>query len=444
MARGSRRPSRASVRCLSGLAAFAFACAPQDLPNDQVLTSAHFRYHARAETVLDPTIMDRLETHRAEFDTWFGVESGLVDYYLFRDDHDFLANAPCPGHSCTSGSSVFTTAPVHEHELVHGFLADVGQPAEILGEGIAQHAACIQTHIATQIPPASWPQVAGGSNTNDTDIYNFGQRLTAWMLAARGPAAFISFYGKSLRTHDPALFALQFEDFWGRRLGDVAVELNDDRYEGSSCPCGAPAVPDDGSPISFVAQQDYRTFDVAEESRVQLGSDGPLVYPASCVNAADEGADSVPAASAALTVARVGAGRFGVIAWPGADGTTVTVRRTQQPQRDWSCEAALKAPVAVGAGDVALWVTPDLASDANGTWFAVDVDGPRVLSMLSLDGLAIVCTSSCDHCGLGGAALAGPVVTPGGIVKVHLLTGLFSSDLFSHASVGVLLSHPTP
>jgi hypothetical protein len=59
MAGEARRPNRASVR-LNGLVAFAFACAPRDLPNDQLLTSAQFRYHARAEAVLDPTIMDRL------------------------------------------------------------------------------------------------------------------------------------------------------------------------------------------------------------------------------------------------------------------------------------------------------------------------------------------------------------------------------------------------
>jgi hypothetical protein len=413
---------------------------PRDLPNDQILTSAHFRYHARAGTVLDPTIMDRLEAHRAEFEARFGIESPLVDYYLFKDDNDLIARSPCPDRDCTSGSSLFTSVPFHEHELVHVLLSAVGRPALIVSEGIAQHAACIQTHLAAPVPPVSWPEVAGVSN-NSTSVYNFGQRLTAWMLAARGPAAFISFYGKSLPTLDPALFALQFETFWGRRIGDVAVELNDDRYEGSSCPCGAPAVPDDASPVSFVAWQDYRTFDVPVESRIQLGSSGPLIYPASCVNAVDHKAHVIPASSVANTVARVGAGRFGVIAWPTADGATVTVRRTQQPQSDWSCAAALKAPTVVGAGDVALWVTPEMASDPNGTWFAVNIDGPRVLSMLSDQGLATACTASCDLCG-GGAVTPGPVVTPGGIVVVHLMRG-FASDS-DHTSVGVLLSHPTP
>jgi hypothetical protein len=145
-----------------------------------------------------------------------------------------------------------------------------------------------------------------------------------------------------------------------------------------------------------------------------------------------------PTAPVANTVARIGAGRFGVVAWPGAANLPVTVRRTQRPQSDWSCQAALAAPVVVGSEDVALWVTPDAASDPNGTWFAVDLEGPRVISMLSAEGEAIAC-ASCDGC--GGSALLRPVTTPSGVVVIHLARFVTDSD---GASLGVLLSHPPP
>jgi hypothetical protein len=443
VAREARRPNRASV-CLYGLAAFAFACAPRHLPNDQILTSAHFRYHARADAVLDPTIMDRLEAHRTEFDARFGVAPGMIDYYLFRDHADQRANSPCPeGTSCTDERSVMTSAPFHEHELVHAFLYDTGEPAPVVAEGFAQYESCLFPRFAYLVPPDQWPVAVGPSATgpftaSSASVYNFGQRLVAWMLAAGGTERLLDFYHRCLPTIDAALFALQFERYWGRRIADVAVEIQDARFAGSSCPCAAPPLPADGSPTPFVALQDYRTVDVAQESRLELGSSGPLIYPASCVNAVDSLAYVIPAASVANTVARVGAGRFGVLAWPGADGATVTVRGTQQPQSDWSCAAAMKAPVVVGAGDVALWVTPDMASDPNGTWFAVNIDGPRVLSMLSDQGLATACIA-CDRC--FGAALPPPFVTPGGIVVVHLMNGFPDSD---HTSIGVLLSHPTP
>lgn len=433
------KATRASV-CLFALVACACACAP-DLPNDQVLTSAHFRYHARAETVVDSTLMDRLEARRAELDAWFGVEAPTVDYYLFKDRADLVANSPCPpDRDCTGGSSIFSSVPLLEHELVHALLSGVGQPAPIVAEGIAQHAACVQTHIATRMSQVPWQRVASLSGDDSTDVYNFGQRLTAWMLATRGPAAFVSFYGQSLPTLDPALFALQFESFWGRRIGDVAGELDDDRYEGSSCPCTAPAVPDDGSSVSFVMGQDYRTVEVSAQSRVQLESDGPLVYPASCANAADTGADSLPAGPVTNTVARVGPGRFGVLGWDVAHPRPVTVRQTQQPQSDWSCEAALKSPIEVGAGDVALWVTPELAADPDGTWFAIDIDGPRTLSMLSDDGIAIRC-ATCAACGLGAVASEDTEITvPGGVVLVRLMKSVESA----RTSVGVLARHPAP
>jgi hypothetical protein len=433
MARAAGRPNRANV-CLYGLVAFAFACGPRDLPNDQLLTSAHFRYHARADAVLDPTIMDRLEAHRTEFDARFGVAPGTIDYYLFRDHADQGANSPCPeGTSCTDGRSVLTSAPFHEHELVHAFLSDTGKTAPVMAEGFAQHASCLFPRFAYAVPPEQWPVAIPLSPA----AYNFGQRLVSWMLAAGGTERLLDFYHLCLPTTDAALFALQFEQYWGRRIADVAVEIQDTRFAGSSCPCAAPPLPADGSPTSFVAMQDYRTIDVAQESRLELGSSGPLVYPASCANAVDGLAEVLPIAPVARTVARVGAGRFGVLAWPTADGTTVTVRRTQQPQSDWSCEAAFKAPVVVGSGDVALWVTPDMASDPHGTWFAVNIDGPRVLSMLSDEGFAIACTA-CGQC--GGVRISPVITIPGGTVVV----ALFRDAVLQHTSVGVLLSHPTP
>jgi hypothetical protein len=427
---------RASV-CLYALVLC--GCAP-DLPDGQVLTSPHFRYHARAETVVDPTVMDRLEARREEFDTWFGIDSPLVDYYLFKDNDDLVANSPCPDRACASSdSTIYTSAPLHEHELVHALLFGVGNPAPIVAEGIAQHVACVQPNFAAHVSYVPWQKVARVSGKESTDVYNFGQRLTAWMLAERGPKAFISFYGRSLPTLDPALFAVQFESFWGRRIGDVAAELDDDRFQGSSCPCTAPALPDDGAPASFVVQQDYRTFEVSEESRVQLESDGPLIVPVSCPNALDHGAEVFPTQPVTTTVARVGPGRFSVLGWPTFADATVTVRQTHKPQREWSCEAAAAAPIEVGAGDVALWVTSDRA-DAEGTWFAIDTAGPRTLKMLSEEGLAIACPA-CGACAIGASLSNDAEVTvPGGVALVRLMRGP-SSD---HTSVGVLLRHPAP
>jgi hypothetical protein len=448
-----QRTTRAVASPFMALALLGLACGRDDLPSDQLLTSPHFRYHARADAVLDPTIMDRLEKHRSEFDAEFGIDSGVVDYYLFRDSDDLAAHSGCPGRDCAPGRTVLTSYPFQEHELVHALLGDLGPVPPVLGEGIAQHAACLQPQIAALVDFGTWPQVVGTDPGTsdlmaDRRVYDFGERLAAWMLEQGGPRRFAEFYGASLASLDPALFTLEFERTWGQRLSDVAGELDADRYGGSSCACTAPEVPADGSPTSFVASQDYRTFDAPEESEVDLMSDGgAITYPASCTSAADEPVGSLPMRPVAtLTVARVGAGRYDVTTI-GAAGTTVTVRRRQKPASDWGCAAALAAPVDVGAGDVAFWVTPDLAS--GDTWFAAKIADDRVLAALTEEGKIAVCTA-CDACegviaGPDGQVYDTPSKIPvpapaNGVVLIHFLP--IGNGLFGIHSVGAVLRAP--
>jgi hypothetical protein len=433
------------------VAVLAVGCS--DLPDDQLLTSAHFRYHARAGTVLDPTIMNRLEVHRAEFDARYAVDPGMIDYYLFRDDADRDANSPCgAGNNCTVQRSVMSSTPFHEHELVHAFLYDTGQPALVVAEGFAQYAACIVPRLAYPISPNQWPIAVGSSADGpvaDGYLYNFGQRLVAWMMAAGGTKQVLDFYHRSVGTTDAALFALQFERFWGRRLGDVAVELQDARYAGSSCPCTAPAVADDGSATSFVTLQDYRTVDVAAESRLELASDaGQLVFPFVCANAPNDGPilpihDAPQGAS--LTIARVGSGRYGVTAAYPATGTAV-VHQSLRAADDWMCDTAAANPVALAGREITAWVAPGMSG---GTWFAFSLDGDATLDFLGESTEVVVCPSCADArsamspCGIPKIATNLPTTIPvprpsSGTVVI----GLFSEDS-TGTSLGVRL-RPTP
>jgi hypothetical protein len=379
---------------------------PKDLPSDQLLTSAHFRYHARADTVLDPTIMDRLEAHRTEFDATYDVEGGIVDYYRYRDYADLVASSGC-AVPCTDGRSVLAFVPLHEHELVHAFMADVGQPALVLEEGLAQYAACIQPQLAQPVDPAAWAAAVSaggfGSYHSNASLYDFGQRLVAWMRAQGPPARFIDFYRKSISTSDPALFDVQFERAWGRRLSDVAAEIDVDRYAGSFCPCTAPAIPADGTPASFASGEEYRTLDIAQESRVQLTNEGAQqVFPAACASSGGYGLNFPPEpAGPTVTFARMSPGRY-LVTTPEIESGTATVRQIQTPQIDWSCAAAMAAPIHVGAEEVVLWVTADRATIpatlSDLTWFALDVKGPHVVSMIA-DGTLVVCGDACGGFG---------------------------------------------
>jgi hypothetical protein len=454
-----KRSQQAGIHAPVALAlvTLAGACGPKDLPDDQLLTSAHFRYHARADTVLDPTIMDRLEAHRTEFDATYDVESGIVDYYRFRDDADLVANSGC-SVPCTSGSSVMAFVPLHEHELVLGLMADVGEPALVVQEGIAQYAACIQPNLALPVDPTVWAALVSaggfGEDSSNAAFYDFGQRLMAWMRAQGSPARFVDFYRNGISTSDPALFDVQFERAWGRRLSDVAAEIEVDRYAGSFCPCTAPAIPADGSPASFASGEEYRTLDVVQESRVELTNDGAQqVFPASCASSGGSGVNFPPQPTGPMvTVARMSPGRY-LVTTPELETGTATVRQVQTPQDDWSCAAALAAPIPVGSEEVVLWVTPDPASSgatlSDLTWFALDLDGPHVVSSIA-EGTFIICGNSCGNFGLSpgcSALVDGQGVTVSPPPTGPLLIGLANStgesiDQVSH-SIGVRV-RPAP
>jgi hypothetical protein len=392
------------------LSVVALACGPTNLPNDQLLSSPHFRYHARADTVLDPTILDRLEAHRSELDRTLGFDNGVIDYYRFRDGADRDASTGCNAE-CTVGRSVFAVTPFQEHELVHATLADVNEPALVLQEGTAQYFACLFPGMAPPTPPGDWPEIGSASIFNPLGrpqvVYHFGQRLVSWMSQTGGTPKLLDFYRGALLTSDPAVFALQFKRFWNRRLGDVAGELLDERFAGSFCSCSAPALPPEGSSTSFVAGQDYRTLDVAQESRLELSSDQPrlVAFPFACANALIDWSDGDPlqgGVGTALTVARVGPGRYGITA-PSVLGETITVNQTQRAMTDWSCEAAVAHPIALGNREVTAWVTSDRATET--TWFAFELDRLTALRILSPETDFTICRS-CSDCsvGLGGGA----------------------------------------
>jgi hypothetical protein len=424
----------------------ALACGPSNLPDDQLLSSPHFRYHARAESVLDPTIVDRLEADRTELDGYLGIDSGVVDYYLFPSVEDRHATVGCDVE-CTQGRSIYTAIPFQEHELVHAFLADVNQPPRVFMEGMAQYFACRFPKTAYQVSPAAWPEIGAKSISrfDGRDIlYSFGQRLISWMAQTGGTERLVAFYRSALLTTDAALFALQFERFWGRKLGVVAGELVDQRYAGSFCPCTAPPLPTDGSPTSFVAGQDYRTLDVAGPSRVELANDHPLItFPYACASAIldwNDDSDTWPAAptATALTVARVGPGRYGVTA-PSIGGETVTLHLTQRAQSDWSCHAAAANPIAIGDREVTAWVTPEF--DGEETWFAFTLDKLTALDILSPETDFTIC-SSCDvECSFGfGVRTPGPVplMPPASgplLIKVRHIPG------WPAANVGLRVRH---
>ena len=80
------------MRATVALAAALAACgdASNDWPNDVVLTSAHFRYHARHGDVLCDDLLAQLEHNLTVVSRVLGFDPAAVsiDYYKYRDKAD--------------------------------------------------------------------------------------------------------------------------------------------------------------------------------------------------------------------------------------------------------------------------------------------------------------------------------------------------------------------
>ena len=81
-----------------------------------------------------------------------------------------------------------------------------------------------------------------------------GTRLVRHLIREHGPETFARFYSYAAYTLDPALFALEFERFFGRSLNDAWAEVaaphaTPTYLDAAMCPCSTGALPLDGTAI---------------------------------------------------------------------------------------------------------------------------------------------------------------------------------------------------
>lgn len=191
------------------------------------------------------------------------VDQNVVDYYLFED----AAEVSCPLGSphCTSGRSVYSTMPFMEHELIHAYLAGLGPPPQPLLEGMAEAIGCTRGDGALTVE-RDWRRAVAEFPTVDGSIYQASQRFARYLLAEKGVPRTMAFYDVALFTTDPAVFALQFERWWGLPFEGVwSTALGSDPPVESLpiCPCKTdPIVPGSGpQAVSHPNSGDYRPLD---------------------------------------------------------------------------------------------------------------------------------------------------------------------------------------
>jgi hypothetical protein len=199
-----------------------------DLPKDQVWSSPHFRYAARAEdaNVCGP-VVDQLEAHLQALSSYLGLDwtGGVIDYYKFRDQDDLHASSGCPpaAHACALPADVRSTRALDGHELIHVYTAPLGRPPALFQEGLAT--ALAPEGRAFMAPSQSWREIIASPPLPsgawpDVD-YTGGAWLITYLLRTFGPSPFLAFYRAMAPADSADEVAARFTDVYGLDLDGV-------------------------------------------------------------------------------------------------------------------------------------------------------------------------------------------------------------------------------
>jgi hypothetical protein len=228
------------------------------------VSSPHFRYFASSADRITPGILDRLERHRADVLGYLGFsDERVTDYYLFDSVDDFNFVDWCKdAEGCTNGNTIYTITPFDSHELMHAYLSP-SETAYIIEEGTAEAFHCGEELRAWVFAPAAitrWPDIVAQSPWDGNgEVYRWGVRLVLHLIRQYGAPRFLDYYRGTHRTDDPALFALEFEQFWGQPFDQTWALLTEgiNAPEQPLCPCHGQAVPTDGTLMAIGGIADY-------------------------------------------------------------------------------------------------------------------------------------------------------------------------------------------
>ena len=140
------------------------------------------------------------------------------------------------------------------HELNHAYTyLRVAAPAHPLSRRRDGRGDRVRIRGAALGARSQTPTGAGGRRASRSDrVYGLGGLFVRHMIRRHGIEEFLRYYEQSPERRDPALFAANFESFWGERIDDVWTDFTTITagvpwVDQKICPCSLPPItPGDG------------------------------------------------------------------------------------------------------------------------------------------------------------------------------------------------------
>ena len=407
MARGA---AYAWVRLPCALALAAIACGGNP-PAEYVGESAHFRLF------VDPALMPlppafagdnalaALETEWDDVATMLHMPDGKITYYWYTPGHIAIACDDTTEGGCTKEEQMEIDAPLlpDAHELNHAYtyLRSPRRPIPFLAEGMAEAIGCgYELPIAASFADIDWRQAV--VEVRSDGVYGLGGLFVREMIRRYGIDEFLRYYEQSPERRDPALFAANFETFWGVRLDDLWTEFTTIQagvpwVDQKICPCSLPPVAPGDEIASAPARAPYWTLpDVGDATLVFTAARYQAVSVRSCAG------DTFPLQGKTVMQHLGSGGGWYVMPTLAAVQVGDFVAPTCADAERYTLESD------VLVGNPRLSVT---LPATEGTTVYIAIDLPVALDM-KVSGAAVIC-DSCDfdkpECAPGGRPLATPI-----------------------------------
>ena len=270
-------------------------CGPQAPPGTFVGESAHFRLFvdpALGATSLawaQATGLAALETEWSDVETMLKMPDGKITYYWLTDDDVRAACGDSHEGACTWEQRLEIDSPAlpNAHELTHAYmyLRKQRHPIPFLAEGMAESIAC--DGVPNYFVGVPWPGVVATEETSASMIQ--GGAFLRSLIRRFGIDAVLRYYDQGPERRDPALFAANFESFWGVALDDAWRQIDltsSGTYlptETKICPCSLPPLVPGGPPVDDRARVPYwRLPDAGGASLALTGMGGNTVQVLDC------------------------------------------------------------------------------------------------------------------------------------------------------------------